>query len=267
MKSMHVVFPIIMMFLTSGLVAQEASATDQKPHLKKNFELTFFMGKSYGGPISGFQSAIKASNLTDASSDPNGIYGYSQIHKRPPFAIELKLNVTQRSGIAFRIGREDVIHAATYPNVNCRLRNASFNYVYKTPNNRHEFSVGPSFLSLNLKSADHIYGKTSKKRTGINVGYSFHFIETRGFFMAFHTHYTWAGKATIGPYTLRADPHQYYLLGLFPLDIKGATAQVPSSEVNLNTLNVGFSVGIRFGVYNDASSFKKQAGNVDPQNL
>lgn len=247
MKQIHIFFASLFVLLTSGMDAQVNTSTDlQQKHTKKELEFSLFMGRSYGGPLPGIRESMLDAGLIEPSSDQEGSFEYPMIKKRVPFYFELKLNANQRSGVAFRIGRDDALFVSAFPDVKCRLRDASLNYVYSLGNNRHEFSAGPSLLALNLKSNDHISGNTVKRKMGLNIGYSFHFIETKGFFMAFHTHYTWAGHTTIGPYTLHADGYDWVFI-IIPIHQPGVTAQIPATKVNLNTFDVGFSVGFRFG--------------------
>lgn len=216
---------------------------DHPEATKRACELSLFVGKAYTGPSKEISTSMGA---------------YPNI--APPISLTFKCNVNQNSGISFSRGKNEsaYIHGdGSGPIVRSILKSTSFDYVHSLGHNRHECSAGISFITLHIKSNNHddsVTGKNEVRRTGFNIGYAFHLIERKEFFLSFHAQYHWAGAAAIGPYSIYE--HAYSYDGVWPFwpffgEVSGTvpsrTTDFEVAKVHLDAINIGFSIGFRFG--------------------
>jgi hypothetical protein len=244
MKNINILLSVIFFLLTFQLKAQLNPSTGaDKNRNKKEIEFSIFLGRSFGGPF------------RDMSASMNGVSVISSSRRGIPYRFDFTYNISQKSGISLTRGSLDAfsIRMDGYaPTIKSMLKSTSLDYVYSLGHNRHEFSTGISFLSHHIKSdiEDNIItGKPQSQKVGINFGYSYHFIERRGFFLAFQAQYNWGGTMEIGPYKIYEHGRTYDLLGLglFTGTIPSRTTTFAAAKVDLNSFNIGFTMGFRFG--------------------
>ncbi len=238
----NLILIVLVLLSIPATTQQSISQTEvNQNHAKRPWEFSLFIGKAFAGP----SNDISASMAADQSI---GI----------PCSFAFKYNLNQKSGISLSRGRNEsaTITGEGYGTpVRSILKSTSLDYVHSLGHSRHELSAGISFITLHMKSNnkdDRVSGKDVAKRVGFNIGYSCHIIETKGFFLAFYTQYNWAGTASIGPYSIYEEGYSYDY-GEWPIfgDISGfvpsQTSKFPVVYVHLDSFNVGFSVGFRFG--------------------
>ena len=112
----------------------------------------------------------------------------------------------------------------------------AINFLYCTQNKRHYFFVGPAyfFQTVNVYFYSDKYYDNTYHKPGFYLGYSYQIIQKKRWFLMLKTNYRWAPKVEIGPYDYQFAPETQLL-------------HFPSTKVSLACLNIGVSVGIRFG--------------------
>ena len=93
---------------------------------------------------------------------------------------------------------------------------------------------------------DVVSGNDVARKVGLNLGYAYHIIESSVFFLAFHAQYNWAGNAEVGPYSVYEPGFSYDYI-FFQCYVDSRNTQYPAVKVNLDSFNIGFSAGFRFG--------------------
>ena len=244
---------VVLVFFSISATTQPLypqTGVNQK-NTKRICEFSLFVGGSYGGPMNDISASMRASALHESPGYSYDSTAYPDLHRRAIYFFEFKYNLNQRSGISLSRGKYDAfsIHRdANSPTVRSVLRSTNLDYEHSLGHNRHELSTGISFISLQMKSTDHddrVFGDDGLKRVGINLGYAYHIIETKGFFLAFNAQYNWAGTATIGPYSIYENGYSGYFL-IWDISVPSRTTTFPATTVHLDSFNIGFSIGFRF---------------------
>lgn len=220
---------------------------------KRPCEFSLFVGKSYLGPSKEIGAAVANSEIKGSPGNLTDPPGYELKTKFRPYSFEFTVNVNQRSGISVSRGRNDAFSISrddVDSRVKCVLKSTSLDYVHSFGHNRHELSSGVSYVSLQMKSTINkavVKGNHKAAKVGLNIGYSYHIIEERGFYLALTTKYNWASTAEVGPYKVYEPGGINKILGIPIASSPSRTMQFPAAKVDLDSFNIGFTMGFRFG--------------------
>ena len=214
--------------------------------------LSLFLAYSFGGPKSDMEYAMKSVGLDDYGS--MGFFSSSTSHPNttrcPAFDIEATYFLSKKNGISLNGGLADCIEVDGLGilfienhgqdkytlQLKSKIWSVSLNYVYSSMNKRHYLFIGPLFLIHNVKGemVDDIIPANNSEKLGLHLGYSFQVIQKKKWFLMLKTNYRWSTKTEVGPYIYYNDVYEPYTLTLFPKTV-----------VNLSSLNIGLSFGIR----------------------
>lgn len=252
LKSNLIIVLIVIISFPGSTQHLSPLTTIKKEKLKRACEFSLFLGSSFFGPADDIEEAVTAQSITTMPEDPTGTLQDPDFQTSPSYFFEFKYNLNQQSGISISRGTMDAFSLNPYgyaPKVKGGLKSTSLNYDHSIGHNRHEFSTGISFMSMHMKSTgnkDVVSGHDVVKKVGVNLGYAYHIIESKGFFLAFQAQYNWAGTAEIGPYSIYEPPYDLFVL-LGTIHVPARNTDYPAVKVNLDSFNIGFTAGFRFG--------------------
>jgi hypothetical protein len=207
----------------------------------KELNLSFLNGISIAGVKNDLESQMVASGL-DQTSDQ--FFGYGPINhpkttQLPIFDIEALYHLTKYNGVSINIGLADNVEVTGYNmgyiTLKSEIWSVSANYVLNSENKRFNFFFGPSCIIhiLKQKEADRISNVDKNVKPGFYIGSSIHIVQQKHWFLAFKTNYRWAQSSVIGPYST-GDGTNFY-------------TKFDQTKIDLSCVDIGISVGIRFG--------------------
>lgn len=255
MKNLKVNLIIILVVIISfpGAAQQLNPVTGIKTDKPKRVcELSLFVGRTFFGPANDFKEVVNAETFTTKPANPNAVSQDPTFHTSPSYFFEFKYNFNQQSGISISRGTMDafsISHNGYGPKVKGGFKSTSINYEHSLGRSRHEFSTGISFSSIRMKSNDNddiVSGNNVARKVGLNLGYAYHIIESNSFFLAVHAQYNWAGSLEVGPYSVYEPGYDYDYI-FFQGHVDSRSTQYPAVKVNLDSFNIGFTAGFRFG--------------------
>ena len=97
--------------------------------------------------------------------------------------------------------------------------------------------LGPAFISHSYEGSG--LTETFDKKIGLYMGYSYQVVRNKYWFMALKMNYRMVPKSAVGPFLVKNQTDTT------TSDPKTHTSIFPVTEVNISSLNIGGSIGIK----------------------
>jgi len=188
--------------------------------------------------------------LGDVNNSWLGRVDYPTSYRNLVFDFETTFYFQQQHGVSINTAIADNISVSgyeaigfgNYMRLNSKIMSYSLNYAYRTKNKQLNLFLGPSYIihKVNQESGTQQIEEPHSNKFGLYLGTSIHFIEKEKWFLAFKANLRLASKSEIGPYTVE------YQSGILTDNPETYTSEYKKVKVNLNTLNVGIAVGLKF---------------------
>ncbi len=242
---------LFIIFFVKHTTAQEIAPADSTTRPAREFTLSVFTGLSLLGPKSDMESTMAASGLGDTS--PGGWFGGPKAHpftdKYPIVDIEATYYVSKNSGLSLNTALIDNIEVFGYEDIGTgnflflksETWSIALNYVYASKDKTHALFIGPAFfihhvedVSAGTKSPENL-----NKKLGFYAGYSLRLLQKKHWLLRFKTTYRAIPGSEIGPFIAQHE------LGIFTPDPEVYTSEFSPAKVNVSSINIGLSVGLR----------------------
>jgi hypothetical protein len=219
------------------------SITDQG---NNGFFISVFLGGSIYGPGTPIFKQMERSGFDDSSHNwfSSSIIDHPKRRNYPVYDFTLGMYFSTKKGISTSIGTCSNIEVDGYENIGMgnylflhnKLSFYSIDYLYRTLDRKHIFSIGLILLNYKIKDLGYeniFHTWESTKLPGIDLGYSNNLSFGKSFFIHLKTNLRLAPSTEIGPYKKA--------YAVTPNDISVFKA----TKVNLTSITVGLQFGIQ----------------------
>ena len=207
----------------------------------KRFNVFFSALKSMRDPVLGLKQHMRESDLNDSQGGGGLSFGFGP-EINAVYDLEMRFYLNKSHGLLLNYERASYMadgfkRAGGYKlTLDLKCDYYSLAYNYSLVNQRANFIVGPSLLSM-LKIEDARGGSNDfrneirQNKLGIILGASFNLVHKRFWFLSVKTQYRWYPKESFGPYTLTRNGQ-----------VSSTFSQI---DVNLNSFEIGLGLGLR----------------------
>ncbi len=215
---------------------------------EKELNLSIFLGLSVSPLPSDFEKELKNSGL----GDTHPIYNDSGSPKTPyteeSLVTDLEANYffNETTGLSCNFALFEKVTAKGFEDIgngnlmtiHSEVWSISMSYSRRSKNRRHFMNLGPSFIWHSYKGPN--LSETFDKKIGMYMGYSYHIVQQKNWFLSVKINYRLAPKSAIGPFIM-----EHTTINESD-EIDTHTSTFPITDVNISTLNIGGAIGVKF---------------------
>lgn len=216
----------------------------------RKFNLSFFTGVSIGGPRNNMESQMLASGLHNNKSNVFFSFekGNYEQHSRktPTFDIEATCYLYKNCGLSLNFGLADKTKVSGFEDFNffynynsiilkSEIWSLSACYFFSSENKIFNFFIGPVYIIHEVTQDNYskLVTKNKNEKIGLYLSALLYILQKDDWFITCKANYRWASKSEIGPF--------------YDSSGKSHISEFSRTKVNLCSLNIGISVGIRVG--------------------
>lgn len=225
-------------------------------HKKKEFNISFFTGFYFFGPAADIKNRMEDVGLDDISYGTFSLFGipskdrleYPLTRKIPIFSIDGTYFIDKRKGVSINAGIIDNVDVTgleglTYMDLRSLIGMIGVSFTQRLKNIQTKYFLGPCILWHHVTD-NSLYSVSPDRsikniRPGLKLGGSHEVFNKGKFFMRIQIAYRWSPKSQIGPYVVEDE------IGILSSNPETLTITFPRTEVSLQGINLGVSLGFR----------------------